>query len=87
MITIGTTELLTKTPTAKDTKAPKPSCIAPIKAEALPAFLEKGARVSPAVLGFEIPRQARNKNNITIVPYKPKTSLIERIRNKITIKL
>ena len=83
--TIETIELCTKTPTVKDTNAPKPNCIAPINADALPAFLAKGARVSPAVFGLEIPKQDKNKNNITIVPYKPKTLFIDRIRNNITI--
>ena len=74
MITIGMIESFTKTPTANDTNAPSPSCNAPINAEALPAFLEKGARVKPAVLGFEIPKHPKNKNNINMVSYNPRRS-------------
>ena len=85
MTTIGTAEFLTKIPTANEAKAPNPNCIAPIKADALPAFLEKGARVSPAVLGFDIPKQARNRNNMVIVPYKPNKPFIASIRNIITM--
>jgi hypothetical protein len=52
-----------------------------INADALPAFL-KMASVSPAVLGFDIPKQARNKNNRVMVSYKPKSEFITKTRNK-----
>lgn len=65
--TMETMEFFTKTPTAKEAKAPKPNWMAPIKAEALPAFLVKGASVSPAVLGLDMPKQAKNKNSSAIV--------------------
>src|SRR3970282_1092923 len=59
--------------------------MAPINAEALPAFLAKGASVSPAVLGLDIPKQARNKNSIAIVSYNPKRPFTEQIKKVITI--
>jgi hypothetical protein len=37
--------------------------------------------VSPAVLGFDIPKQARNKNNM-FHSYKPKSEFIHKARNK-----
>ena len=59
--------------------------MAPINAEALPAFLAKGARVSPAVFGLVIPKHVRNKNNMPIVSYRPKRVFIANNRNTILI--
>lgn len=78
--TIGVMESFTKRLTPKEAKAPIPNCVAPIKAEALPVFLEKGASDNPAVLGFEIPKQARNKNSIAMVSYNPNRLLTAKIK-------
>ena len=48
---VSSCKVLTNT----DQMAPQNICIKPIKAEALPAFLAKGARDNPAVFGLEIP--------------------------------
>ena len=77
-------EFFTNNPTAKDANAPKPNWIAPIKAEALPAFLLNGANVNPAVLGFEIPKHAKKINKKPMVSYNPNKSFIAVIKNKIT---
>ena len=45
---------------------PSPIWIAPIKADAVPAFFAKGASVSEAVFGFTIPIQDSNKNKNAI---------------------
>ena len=67
---MGRTEFSGKKLTAKDAKAPKPICKAPINAEALPAFLEKGAKESAAAFGLINPRQLKNKAIKAMVLYR-----------------
>ena len=64
--TIGTDDFVSKKPKSNEVKAPKPICTAPINAEALPAYLEKGASAKADVFGAVNPTQAKiiNKNII-----------------------
>ena len=52
-------------------KAPQPICKAPINAEALPAFLEKGAIERAEEFGKLKPKQHKKINIQPIVSYKP----------------
>ena len=67
ILTIGNDERVSKKLTATDAIVPIPIWIAPINADALPAFLENGANDNADVLGLAIPKQLRNMNNRTIV--------------------
>lgn len=53
--TMGKGVFAFKVPTAAADNAPNPICNAPIKAEALPAFLVKGAMHKAAELGKQKP--------------------------------
>lgn len=52
--------------------APIPNCIAPINAEAVPAFLEKGAKDNAELLGNANPCVLRKTQIKNIVEYKPR---------------
>ncbi len=55
---------------AAEAKAPKPICNAPIKAEALPAFFENGAKESAEAFGLMKPKQPKNNAINAMVVYK-----------------
>lgn len=67
---IGTTECSLNKLTITEARAPNPICKAPIKADALPAFLVNGASDKAAAFGLIKPKQARNKAIKPIVEYK-----------------
>jgi hypothetical protein len=69
--TIGTADLTSNILTPKEANAPNPICTAPINAEALPAFLLKGARDKAEVFGLVKPRQHRNKKSKIMVSTSP----------------
>jgi len=71
MDTIGTGDLISNILTPKEAIAPSPICTAPISAEALPAFLLKGASDRAEVLGLVKPRQHRNRKSNTTVAASP----------------
>src|SRR5258708_38419772 len=74
IVIIGGAVPLLKAPMPTEANAPIPICIAPRRAEALPAFLEKGARDRAAALGLVKPRQAKKtkiKKMIWGSPYQP----------------
>ncbi len=74
MAIIGLEVPLLKAPMPTAASAPTPIWRAPRRAEALPAFLEKGARERAAALGLVKPRQARKRKIKKIVwgrPYQP----------------
>ena len=52
--------------------APKPNCIAPIKADAVPALPEKGASERAEELGNANPCVLRNTQIKNMVEYKPR---------------
>lgn len=52
---MGNVDELGKELTTTDASAPKPICIAPIKAEALPACLSKGNNAKATAFGFMKP--------------------------------
>ena len=65
--------------------APKPNCIAPIKAEAVPAFSEKGARQSAEEFGKANPCVLKNIQIKNIVEYKKAScKSIYGVRNRCT---
>ncbi|MNL78799.1 hypothetical protein D3C87_2052760 [compost metagenome] len=65
-----------------EAKAPKPICSAPIRAEALPAFREKGAKARAAALGLTMPTEDKNQKNIIIAPARPNQLLSVPIKKK-----
>ena len=69
---IGTDDFVWNKLNTDDAKAPKPICVAPINAEALPAFFLKGWSDKAAVLGLVSPRQDKKINKSTIVCHKLK---------------
>lgn len=74
IIVTGKIESVTKTPTATEAKAPNPICIAPMTAEALPAFFSNGANDNAVVFGLQKPKHPKNRKSIAITPYKLKKS-------------
>ena len=69
---IGNAVPLVKTLTIPDVRAPTASCIAPINADAVPAFLLKGAIESADELGNTKPWQLKKRSIKNIVEYKPR---------------
>lgn len=59
---IGTAEFAVNMPTATEARAPIPSCIAPIKDDAVPALRENGANERAAAFGFVRPTQHKKRN-------------------------
>ena len=85
--TIGVSVPLLNTLTPPDANAPTPICVAPNNAEALPAFLLKGASDNAAAFGLVNPRQAKKANSMTIVypsPYHPAILPIKNTRETTT---
>ena len=78
---IGTTECSLNKLTITDAKAPKPICKAPIKADALPAFLVNGAKDKAAAFGLINPRQERNSAIKLMVKYRFNQSFKAKIKN------
>jgi hypothetical protein len=68
---MGNAVLLVKTLTIPDVRAPTASCMPPINAEAVPAFLLKGAIESAAELGNTKPWQLKNISIKNIVENNP----------------
>lgn len=68
---IGSAVSLCRKLTRADVKAPIPSCIAPISADALPAFVVKGAIESAEEFGNVKPWQLRKINMRNILDNKP----------------
>ena len=66
VMTIGKDVLVFRNPKSNDVMAPNPICTAPIKAEALPAYFEKGAKAIADVFGAVKPTHAKiiNKNKM-----------------------
>src|SRR6202012_3745164 len=72
--TLGVEVPLLKALTPTEANAPIPICKAPSKAEALPAFLLKGASARAAAFGLVKPRQVKKRNRKKMVyprPYQP----------------
>jgi len=67
---IGNAECGFNKPTAAEANAPTPICVPPIKAEALPACLVKGAIDKAEEFGKLKPWQLKYTNINAIVPYK-----------------
>ena len=59
------------TPVPEEIKPPIPICIKPSKADALPAFFEKGAIESADAFGKVNPWQLRKRSNKMMVPARP----------------
>lgn len=68
---IGTAVSLCNKLTSADVKAPMPNCIAPMRAEALPAFVVKGAIESAEEFGNVKPWQLRKINMRKILENNP----------------
>ena len=58
-------------PTQADMKPPRPICIKPSRAEAVPAFRVNGDKAMAAALGYVNPQQASIKNRKHSVGTKP----------------
>ena len=74
MAIMGVAVALLKAPMPMEAMAPMPIWRAPRRAEAVPAFLEKGARERAAALGLVKPRQPRKRKMKKMVwgsPYQP----------------
>ena len=85
--TIGVSVPLLNTLTPTDANAPTPICVAPNNAEALPAFLLKGASDNAAAFGLVNPRHAKKTNSSTIVypnPYHPAILPIKKMTDTTT---
>lgn len=65
-----------KSPTPADASAPIPICRKPIKAEALPAFLPKGASASDVACGDKMPMHERKAKKRIIVASSPNDPVI-----------
>ncbi len=68
---MGIAVSLCKKLTSADVKAPIPNCIAPIRAEALPAFVVKGAIESAEEFGNVKPWQLRKINMRNMLENNP----------------
>ena len=81
MAAMGTALRLSKKLTLNEASAPRPNCIAPINADAVPAFLAKGASESAEAFGLVVPTQQSKINIIQMVPASPNQPFIAPIIN------
>lgn len=80
MLTVGTADFTLNKLTPKEANAPTPICIAPMSAEAVPAFFEKGSKDRAEAFGLTKPRQQRKTKSNAVVSVKPSHPLILAVR-------
>lgn len=85
ILMVGIADLTLNKLTPTEANAPMPICMAPMSAEAVPAFFENGNSDRAEAFGLTKPRQQRKTKSKAVVSAKPSHSQMPAIRNTIAV--